>query len=94
MKKNLDLTKPRHSELILPIPWPFVISRFHCIILQTVTVKMQTLEYKFTRRLLYRWRKAEKPNFNLTTDNFSVKFGYNINIMGDKLLLNFWREIS
>ena len=83
MKKNLDLTKPRHSELILPIPWPFVMSRFHGIILQTVIVKIQTLEYKFTRRLLYRWRRAEKPNFNLTTDNFSVKFGYNINHMGD-----------
>ena len=25
VKKSLDLTKPRHSELILPIPWPFVI---------------------------------------------------------------------
>ena len=42
----------------------------------------------------HKWRRAEKPNFNLTTDNFSVKFVYNINIMGDKLLLNFWREIS
>ena len=30
MKKNLDTTKPRYSELILPVPWPFVISRFHC----------------------------------------------------------------
>ena len=52
-----------------------------------------TVEPRY-RRLLYKWRRAEKPNFNLTTDNFSVKFVYNINIMGDKLLLNFWREIS
>ena len=22
MKKNLDMTKPRHSEQILPVPWP------------------------------------------------------------------------
>ena len=30
MKKNLDITKPRYSEHIdLPVPWPFVISRFH-----------------------------------------------------------------
>ena len=26
---NLDITKPRYSELILLVPWPFVISRFH-----------------------------------------------------------------
>ena len=33
MKKNLDITKPRYSQQILPVPWPFVISRFHCILL-------------------------------------------------------------
>ena len=27
MKKNLDTTKPRYSEQILPVRWPFVISR-------------------------------------------------------------------
>jgi len=30
MEKNLDTTKPRYSEHILQVPWPFVISRFHC----------------------------------------------------------------
>ena len=30
MEKNLDVTKPRYSEHMLPVPWPFVISRFHC----------------------------------------------------------------
>ena len=29
MKKNLDITKPRSSEQILPVPWPFVMLRFH-----------------------------------------------------------------
>ena len=29
MKKYLDLTKPRYSEQILPVPWHFVKSRFH-----------------------------------------------------------------
>ena len=31
MKKNLDITKPRYSEQILPVTvsWPFVIPRFH-----------------------------------------------------------------
>ena len=28
MKKNLDTTKPRYSEQILPVPRPFVICRF------------------------------------------------------------------
>ena len=31
MKKNLDITKPRYSKKqLLPVPWFFVISRFHC----------------------------------------------------------------
>ena len=29
MEKNLDVTKPCYSEHMLPVPWPFVISRFH-----------------------------------------------------------------
>ena len=32
MKKNLDITKLRYSEHILPVRWPFVKSRFHCIL--------------------------------------------------------------
>ena len=31
MEKNLDITKPSCSEHILPVLWPCVISRFHCI---------------------------------------------------------------
>ena len=30
MGKYLDITKPRYGERILPVPWPFVISRFDC----------------------------------------------------------------
>ena len=30
MKKNLDITKPRYSEQILPAPWAFTILRFCC----------------------------------------------------------------
>ena len=29
-KKNLNITKPRFFEQILPIPWPLAMSRFHC----------------------------------------------------------------
>ena len=32
MKKNLDVTKPHYSEQILPVPWRFVMSRFHFIV--------------------------------------------------------------
>ena len=33
MENNLDITKPRYNEHIsLSVPWPFVISRFHCSI--------------------------------------------------------------
>ena len=30
-KKNLEITKLRYTEQILPIPWPLVIPRSHCI---------------------------------------------------------------
>ena len=30
MEKNLGITKPRYSEHILPVTWPFVISKLHC----------------------------------------------------------------
>ena len=39
MKKNFDITKPLYSEHILPVPWHFVISRFHCIRLGGVKVQ-------------------------------------------------------
>ena len=29
VEKNLDVTKPCYSDHMLPVPWPFVISRFH-----------------------------------------------------------------
>ena len=31
MNKNLDVTKPQYNKQILPVPWPFIISRFYCI---------------------------------------------------------------
>ena len=38
MKKNLDITKPRSSKRILPVPWPFVMSRFHCKIKSKISI--------------------------------------------------------
>ena len=29
-KKNLNITKPRYFEQILPVPWLLAMSRFHC----------------------------------------------------------------
>ena len=29
MEKNFDKTKPRYSEHIMPVSWPFVIARFY-----------------------------------------------------------------
>ena len=29
-KQKLNITKPRYSEQILPVPWPFILSRIHC----------------------------------------------------------------
>ena len=39
MEKNLGITKPLYSELILPITWLFVISKIYCrrIIAQSIT---------------------------------------------------------
>ena len=32
MEKYLDITKPRYSDQILPVPWHFIISWFHSTI--------------------------------------------------------------
>ena len=37
VEKNLDVTKPRYSEQILPVPWPFVFSRFHWLTLRVLS---------------------------------------------------------
>ena len=43
MKKNLDVTKPC-SEQILPVPWPFMKWRFHCIIFSCFKLKQETIK--------------------------------------------------
>ena len=37
--KNLDITKPRYIEHILPVPWPFDISRLHGFWLHNTEIK-------------------------------------------------------
>ena len=37
--KYLDITKPRFSERILPVPWPLVISRFYCTTITLENIK-------------------------------------------------------
>ena len=46
MKKNLDVTKPC-SEQILPVPWPFMKWRFHCIIFSCFKLKQETKKIFF-----------------------------------------------
>ena len=48
MKMNLDKTKPRYSEHILRVPWPFVISRFHCITQRQPTSLNTTTDFPFS----------------------------------------------
>lgn len=38
IEKNLDTTRPCYSEQIVPIPWPFIKSRFHCTISKGVHI--------------------------------------------------------
>ena len=37
MEKYLDITDPRYSEQILPVPWHFVIWTFHCTVSNKIT---------------------------------------------------------
>ena len=30
MENDPDITKPRYREYVFPVPWPVVLSRFHC----------------------------------------------------------------
>ena len=41
MKKNLDIMKHCFSKHILPVPWPFVKSRFHRNLVVPKTVGVQ-----------------------------------------------------
>ena len=48
-EKKLDITKPRYSEQIVLVIWPFVISRFHCTIfkISCATGSPKTREIRF-----------------------------------------------
>ena len=55
MEKDLNITKLHYSKQILPVPWPFIISRFHC-----TTVCGDTLVsavYHFTYLVQQCWNK-------------------------------------
>ena len=79
--------KPRYSEQILPVTWPFVISRFHFIVFREPTTIWQAVE--LVRVALFRWGafgwfrngvKLFKVSFNskdlfaAATDVFSLIF--------------------
>ena len=56
MKKNLHIMimKPLYREQILPVPWPFIILRFHCTgnHLNTCSTKSEGQNYQFCIWLL------------------------------------------
>ena len=41
MEKNLNIKKPGYSECIWSVPWPFIISRFHCKMLKKFCLKLK-----------------------------------------------------
>ena len=50
MEKNLDITKPLYGKQILPVPWPFVISRLYCTLFvnqSNITPSAEHVRWKF-----------------------------------------------
>ena len=45
MEKYLDKTKPRYSQLIFPVRWHSVISRFHCTVNQITYLEIEVLSF-------------------------------------------------
>ena len=62
MEKNLGITKPRYSEHILPVTWPFVISKLHCrrIIAQAIPSVLIPPPRAFVG-LFSSWKFVRKP---------------------------------
>ena len=67
MKMNLDVTKLHYSEQILPVPWHFVILRFHSILnlkgldsnalphLRWAGQSLYTMTASLTHRIIDHW---------------------------------------
>ena len=58
MEKNLDITKPPYREAILPVPYPFVISRYHCILNSLFFMEELLVPVHFPTRLGSRWGRG------------------------------------
>ena len=54
MERNLDVTKPSYSEHILSVPWPFVISRLHCILIYLFIYLLFSHNKDYTSITLYK----------------------------------------
>ena len=66
MEKNLDITKPPYREDILPVPWPFVISSYHCTVNSLFFMEELLVPVHFPTRLRSRWgRGGGTPLFGL-----------------------------
>ena len=61
MEKNFDIMKPCYSEQILLVPWPFVISRFHCKCFDNITsIHVFALLTKHVVRITVCWPSSFK----------------------------------
>ena len=40
VEKNLDIMKPTYRKHIWSVPWPFIISRFHCVYIISSVVEL------------------------------------------------------
>ena len=71
MKKNFKIMKPHYSEQILPVPWPFVIARFHCndickwvdflVFLDKDKKRLNLMGYKFKNLHTVWWSILKSP---------------------------------
>ena len=73
MKNDLDITKPRYSEQILPVPWAFVVSRFRCIqlFLERLSKKLCTRQ---SRKVI--WDMINTLFLTLQLSNLLLMFSF------------------
>ena len=81
MEKDLYTTKPRYNEHILPVPWPLVISRFHCT-LYTV------LNFGYCR---LRWKGEGELGWGASGDGSVIFHGCSGNIVSFLDFHHWWR---
>ena len=63
------MTKPRYSEQILPVPWPLVISRFHCnkpVLICFAEIILRLSNEEYISFVLFSQALEPSMNFNIS----------------------------